>query len=331
MMVPAELVDLLVRRNVLSSSEGAEVVQLAGGVSCDVLLVTAGRQRVVVKRPLRRLRVAQRWTASPSRALREAEALGLASEIRPANVPRLLDLEPDRLLLVMEAAPEDMHPWKLDLLEGQVETHVAQALGDVLADWHSTTSEDPDLAAGLADTTNFSELRISPFFLTVAKVHPDLAGPISAVVAQLTQRATCLVHGDFSPKNVLVGPTGLWVIDWETAHRGDPTFDLAFLLAHLVCKAVHRPELATDYERCATAFLDTYLDRTRVAIAPTELLAQTACLVLARVDGTSPVEYLDQDQRRVARALGRDLLLGDGSGPASIWAALRARRAAAPL
>ncbi len=323
-----DLVEHLVRRGVLPGRAPIDLQRLGGGVSCDVLLVTDGERRVVVKRPLGRLRVAQRWVASPARALREAEALVVARSIRPSTVPELLDLDPDQLVLTLAAAPVGTRTWKADLLAGTVSPAVAQSLGEALAEWHSTTFAEPGRCARLTDATNFVELRIVPFFDRVAHVHPQLAGPIAAVARRLQDRASCLVHGDFSPKNVLLGPAGLWVIDWETAHVGDPTFDLAFLVAHLACKAVHRPELASAYQQCADTFVGTYLARSVLPIDPAELVSQTACLVLARVDGTSPVEYLDEDQRSTARTVARELLVGGASEPGALWSALGATRPA---
>jgi aminoglycoside phosphotransferase (APT) family kinase protein len=315
-----QVVARLVERKVIAGR--VEVERLPGGVSADVFLITAGEERVVAKRALARLRVAQEWRSSPLRVLREAEAMTFARKIRPDNVPEVLDVDTDRLVVTIRAAPADVRNWKAELLAGQAgDPLLPNALGHALADWHSASCQHPAELARFADTTNFFELRISPFFYRVAEVHEDLAGAIGDVVSRMSERSRCLVHGDFSPKNVVHDASGFWVLDWETAHRGDPTFDLAFLVSHLVCKALHRPPDAGVYRADADAFIDAYFDRSILDIDATDLVAQIGCLVLARVDGKSPVDYLDHAQQDAARAFARSVLLGRPS-LASIWSML---------
>jgi Ser/Thr protein kinase RdoA (MazF antagonist) len=258
--------------------------------------------------------------------LREAEALSLAREIRPDNVPAIVDLDEGHLILTIEAAPPEMVNWKVELLAGSVDVAVGRLLGAALADWHTQSSNDQRALEPFADGTNFFELRISPFFHRVAEVHRDLERAIGEVATRLASRSQCLVHGDFSPKNVLVGGSRFWVIDWETAHRGDPTFDVAFLVSHLVCKAIHRPEHADAYRACSAAFVDAYLGRSSLPIDPAELVLQLGCLVLARVDGTSPVDYFDDDERGKARALARRVLRERPADLTSVWSAVGDRK-----
>jgi aminoglycoside phosphotransferase (APT) family kinase protein len=266
--------------------------------------------RLVVKSALPRLRVAQEWESSPARVLVEADALRCAGAIRPANVPRVIDIDEQNLVLVMTAGDPGWTTWKSRLLEGTVDVGLAEALGEALADWHSKTAADDAALRRFAERNYFFELRISPFFLRVAEVHRDLAGTIYGVVERMSERASCLVHGDFSPKNFLVDTGSFWVLDWETAHTGDPTFDLAFLVSHLACKAIHRQSDAARYQRCAEQFVSTYCGRSTLVVDPEELVAQAGCLVLARVDGKSPVDYFDDAQREAARALGRRVVQG---------------------
>jgi aminoglycoside phosphotransferase (APT) family kinase protein len=153
----------------------------------------------------------------------------------------------------------------------------------------------------------------------VAEVHPDLETEIEAVIGRMAERSVCLVHGDFSPKNVLVNDRSFWVIDWEIAHIGDPTFDLAFLVAHLACKAIHRPLEAARYRGCAETFLATYFDRSQVAVDNDGLVRLVGGLVLARADGKSPADYFDATEQAAARALGRRVLEGDITDTADLW------------
>lgn len=276
---------------------------MEGGVSGDVRAVVAPGLDAVVKRAHSELLVEDDWVADEERLVTEGWALRLAGDLSPDEVPRVLDLDPRTRTLVVERAPRGWRDWRAELLAGLVDPEVGARLGRALARWHGTSRERPNLLAPFRDDGVFVQLRIDPFHRVVAERHPDLAPAVGAVVERLLSRRECLVHGDFSPKNVLVGPDRLWVIDWEVAHVGDPGFDLSFLLCHLTLKAVHRPRDAAAYRATADAFLKAY------GTAPDpELGAGVACLLLARVDGKSPADYLTARERDEVRELGRNML-----------------------
>ena len=119
------------------------------------------------------------------------------------------------------------------------------------------------------------------------------------------------MHGDVSPKNILAGPAGPVFLDAECAWWGDPAFDLAFCLNHLLLKCLWTPHAQAGFLACFDAMAATY--RAGVAWEPADALeARVARLLpglfLARVDGKSPVEYITTEAdknrvRRVARAL----------------------------
>src|SRR5699024_9790070 len=135
----------------------------------------------------------------------------------------------------------------------------------------------------------------------------DLVGD---VISSMAARRDCLVHGDLSPKNVLVGDGRVWIIDFEVAHRGEPRFDLAFLLCHLLLKSVHQPARATAHAAAARAFVDAYrsVPDAPGGIVDAVLSAHVGCLLLARVFGKSPAEYLTETDRRRVAALGTGML-----------------------
>lgn len=305
------------------SQEQLRLETLAGGVSNDVVAVTGPGVDVVLKRALPRLRVAAEWRAAPTRVFTEAEALKMASHVLPGLVPRVLGVDEQDYLLVIERAPREYIEWRTSLLAGHIESAVAEALGRHLATWHRSTSGTDVSYEGFEDTEPFRQLRIEPFYGAIAERHPDLTGPIGAVVDRMLASRVCLVHGDFSPKNVLYGTEGMWIIDWEVAHRGDPTFDLAFMLAHLVCKSLHRPTDRARLRAAADAFLAGYgWDTDLPEYDDSYLVSQVACLVLARIDGKSPAAYLDERARDRGRRLASALLRQTEPSYAGLWRAL---------
>jgi 5-methylthioribose kinase len=302
--------EYLVERGIFPASDGIRVRELGGGVSNIVLSVHRGDLRVVVKQALPRLRVADEWLATRERAVTEGEALRLVELITPGSVPRVLDIDRLACALTITEAPEDSQPWKDRLLAGDADPGVARRLGKLLGTWHAATSDDQAVASAFDGQQAFDQLRVDPYYRTVSRRRPELAGAVGTFVERMTATKACLVHGDYSPKNVLVGAE-ICVLDFEVAHYGDPAFDLAFMLNHLLLKRLHVPQAGAGIERSARDFWDAY----RSAVAPELLpdlsyvLGHVGCLMVARVDGKSPAEYLREAERDRARAAGTELLL----------------------
>jgi 5-methylthioribose kinase len=309
-----EVPPYVVERGIFREAGGLEVVELAGGVSGVVFAVRGEGKRVVLKQALERVRVEDEWLVPPQRALHEAAALELMSTLAPGAVPRLLDVDPDVFALVMEEAPSGWRSWKSRLLEGHANPGVGARLGELLAMLHERTTE-----VELGSPASFEAQRVDPYLRTTARRHPDLAPRIEAYTERLLETHSCVVHGDYSPKNVLVGEggpsAGLWVIDWEIVHRGDPAFDVAFLLHHLLLKTIPRPAAAADYEACGAAFLGAYGPQLDTAY----VLGLVGCLMLARVDGKSPAEYLTEPEREHARRTGIALLAEPSASLDDAW------------
>jgi D-3-phosphoglycerate dehydrogenase / 2-oxoglutarate reductase len=314
---PGPLAAHLVRRRLVDSIAEVRLSPLPGGVSNDVIAVDAPGFQAVVKRALARLRVSEEWLADPARIETEGRALKLAGRLLPGAVPAVLDQADG--YLVIERAPGGWRPWKEELLDGIADPCVAERLGHALGTWQHETAGRDDIVSEFGDTTVFTQLRVDPFHRTIAERHPDLADVIGLTVEVMTRSRACLVHGDYTPKNVLVSPdhTAAWVIDWEVAHVGDPTFDPAWMTGHLLLKAVRRPESARAYAVAARAFLNgvaTTLGGS-LPLDSDQLVRQAGCLLLARVDGKSPVDYLTEDGKRATRELAWRLL---AQPPASI-------------
>lgn len=311
--------DYLVQRGVFSRTGPITVGQLGGGISNVVLAATQGDLSVVVKQALEKLRVADLWPASRERTITEAEALRLAQRLSPGSVPEVLDLDRQACALTILAAPGGWENWKQRLLAGDADPAIAEDLGRLLAKWQGATSGDAAVARAFGSTQVFYQLRVDPYYITVAKRRPELQAAIEDLVARMQGTRLCLVHGDYSPKNVLVGQ-GRWVIDFEVAHYGDPSFDIAFMVNHLLLKRLHVPTAAADLALCAKAFWRAFESvLVPLAIRPTYVFGHVGCLMVARVDGKSPVEYLGQAEREIARRIGSQFLLDP---PASMEEAL---------
>lgn len=310
------VVDYLIGRGLVDPCSTASVSRLAGGVSNIVLRVDTPSLGIVVKQALGKLDVADDWFADRGRAQHEAEALRVLATITPEAVPALLDNDPEAFALSISAAPSDWVTWKTRLMAGVADPLVAARLGGLLRTWHDNTA-DLCLDTTLDSLEAFRQLRIQPYFEVSARRSPDLSSGLLDVANQLCSRRECLVLGDFSPKNVLVGcggPTDVWVIDHEVAHRGDPAFDVAFMSSHLLLKALHLTEFREQVSVCLNAFLDAYGDGLGQRDADHTARVLGALLV-ARVMGSSPVEYLTRDEKTAVMNAGA-LLLNRGASSA---------------
>jgi len=318
------VLDYLATRGI-SLPRSTRISELSGGVSGRCLLIEAGVRRMVVKQALAELAVAGRWAAKTERALTEAAALRAVHRLTPSVTPEVLDVDSDHCTFTMTAAPANFRSWKEQLLTGAAPSKqtraTAAALGRILGYWHRATWGDRAIASRFSDYEAFEQLRIAPFHRRIAAVHSDLSPAVQACVEDLQTRRDCLVHGDFSPKNVLVGVGDPWVVDFEVAHVGAADFDIAFLLCHLLLKAIHQPEQASVYTAAAEAFAAAYRSANPLYL-PTALLGwHVASLVLARLDGMSTVAYLSDDERDRARRLSTRWLTTQNLNVTDMWTA----------
>lgn len=304
----------------------AAITTLEGGVSASVFLVENGDSRWVVKQALPELKVASLWRSDPRRALTEARALRVAGSLIPGAVPGVVDADAEMCSITMMAAPATWENWRTVLLTGSNDDvdssfgHsallVAERLGSSLGILHRKTWGDPEIQRSFSDDSTFEDLRVSPFYRSVSATHPQVSPAIEACITEVTTRQECLVHGDFSPKNILVGPLAeTWILDFEVARYGAAVFDLAFLGHHLALKALHNPQDTLVYHDIWRSFLGEYR-ATNEQTGPLDLLGwHTAALLLARIDGVSPVPYLGESARKTARDVALQTL---SSGPRPI-------------
>ena len=299
----------------------ASIRPLGGGVSNAVLLAEGPAGRVVCKQALEKLRVDADWRSRPERTLREADAMqALAPLLPPGTVPRILFIDRPNCIYTMDAAPESATDWKLALLAGQADPAVAAAAGRTLGAIIRATCNQPHWEARFGDQTVFDELRLDPYYRFTAARHPDCAAHFASLIEACRTRRVSLVHGDWSPKNLLIADGSVMAIDFEVVHYGDPCFDTAFLLNHLLLKSIYRPQSAAAFARCANAFWQS-LDLDFPWLWP-GTMAHLGGLLLARADGKSPAEYLDEPRRDRLRRLAKFLIHNPQPSIEHLWQCL---------
>lgn len=282
---------------------------LPGGVSSEIAIVEENGRRIVVKELLGQLRVVADWRSNPERSVVEVAALQTAATLLgPRAVPAVLWSDPPRHRFAMELIDASFENWKRRLLDGHIDPAQAAAVGTTLATLHRRSADDPAVRERFDDRTYYDELRLQPFFRRVGVVHPELRPAIDAMIEALLTDRRALVHGDYSPKNLLVRGTDIVVIDWEIAHWGDPRFDVAFALTHLTLKRGRRGASSDAFDAAIDAYLAAYA-AAGDPILDAALVRQFATLILARFDGDSPAEYRGDLDASAFRAAAAALLL----------------------
>ncbi|MDP6445763.1 MAG: phosphotransferase [Pirellulaceae bacterium] len=308
LLTPQNVVDYLCSRGVIDPTETPSAGELTGGVSGAVYLISRTvAPDLVVKQSREQLRVEERWVCSPERIWRECAVLRLSSRLLAETdcdgirltTPQLIDEDRENYAYTMTAAA-DHDVWKSRLLAGEADGRVAAACGAMLGQLHAASWRNEEIAAAHADRGFFLDLRVDPYYRHVARTRPTVAPAMEQLEESLAANRCALVHGDFSPKNLLVNSSELVLLDFEVGHWGDPAFDLGFFGAHLCLKSYWAPtDREADYLALLDEFWTSYRAVVGAVIAAGELAElerravwNTAGCGLARLDGKSLVDYL---------------------------------------
>jgi 5-methylthioribose kinase len=319
-LTPQNIGSYLRKRGWIPPDKTVQANLLAWGVSNLVMRIVIkpddktarNLSEVVIKQSRRKLRTQAEWFSRLDRIWREADVITVIEPLLPkGTVPRVLFEDRENYTLAMDAIDANHVVWKESLLKGEVDPEIGTAAASFLGIIHRETSLLPDLESQFGDQTVFDELRIDPFYRSIALKHPDLKQPVAKLIQEMATEKTCLVLADFSPKNILVTATGVSLVDFETGHFGDPAFDLGFFLSHILLKAILHAPQDKRFTDLAKNFLDRYFEELQAVFDEGELARRTvghlAGCLLARIDGVSPVDYLDENQQQIARSFAMQL------------------------
>lgn len=325
------VIEYLREQGQLEPDEQADAEALAWGVSNIVIRIDRATDAdFVIKQSRKQLRTQAEWFSQLERIWRELEVMQELEQLLPAGVvPRVLFEDRDNYLFAMEAIAADHRVWKAELLDGRVNQTVARELGKYLSAIHRKSFLQEGYQQRWGNWEIFDQLRIDPFYRFIVRSHPEIKEWVAELIEEMSAHRLCLVLADFSPKNILITDEQIHLVDFETAHFGDPAFDLGFFLSHLLLKAIHFQTEETHCIELAETFWESYLS-TEV-VAPLEpgsesakmeepqigqrTINHLAACMLARVDGKSTVDYLSSAQQDQVRSFALSLIL---DAPASL-------------
>jgi aminoglycoside phosphotransferase (APT) family kinase protein len=316
---PDRVTSYLRQAGILPPGVRAKVEVLSGGVSSAVFRVEYQSTAIVVKQALPKLRVSDEWLSRVERSATEARAAAVLNHLLPdESVLPPLHVDKVHSLFVMPSAPRGAETWKAKLMRGDLSAATARRVGQLLGVMHQRSRQEPGLREAFADRQDFIALRVDPYLVVTAQRRPPLARAIIRHTERMLSVTECLVHGDYSPKNLLVSPDRadhVVLLDHEVTHWGDPAFDCAFCLTHLHLKACTFPMRTRDHLELARLFWGSYLASACPADAcalERDSVGLLGCLLAARVDGKSPAEYLTTETLRDrVRALATTILFDD--------------------
>jgi 5-methylthioribose kinase len=291
----------------------ASLSLLGGGVSNAVLRIETPNRLFVLKQSRPQLRTRDAWFSDLERVYREQEVMQtLAPLLPPQTVPEVLFVDRANYVFAMAHAPPGAKVWKQQLLAGDIDFALGEHVGRILGRIHESTARNPHLVEPFADRNVFVQLRVDPFYRRIQERRPEVADAVQPLIDRMMTAREALCHGDYSPKNILAHEHGFTLVDYETAHLGDPAMDLGFCLSHLLLKAIKRSHDRQRHFELTRRFWQGYTAETTF-LPQAELqrrgIGHCGVCLLARIDGTSPVDYLpEEDKRNTVRRLGRRMM-----------------------
>jgi aminoglycoside phosphotransferase (APT) family kinase protein len=292
----------------LGNAKVLSMKNLPGGVSNRAVLVHLDDGRDwVLKQALAKLRVAVDWFSDPQRIHREALGIKYLHQLAPpGSITPLVFEDHENHILAMDAVPQPHENWKVLLLQGDLQQSDVQQFAEILAAIHRNAWERRDtLKSTFDDDEYFESLRLEPYYAFAAEQVPEAADFLHEIIAQTRLQKITLVHGDYSPKNILKYQEKLILLDHEVIHWGDPAFDVGFSMTHLLSKAHHLKEHRRAFAEAALFYWNHYFAQLQNVEWKEQLeeraVRHTLACLLARVAGRSPLEYLDATQRDVQK------------------------------
>ena len=303
----------LQRKKLIKRGTPLDIRPVGDGHKNRVFRVSANTDQWIIKQALSRVQhVKERWWVDRKRVFTESHCIEILNQIVPPDViPQVVLEDRTDFILITTPPPRDSVWWESELQRGRIDLQIAVQCGELLATVHNATFRRPDLRSSFKDTKTFEQLRIGPYYQAIAEAFPDLAKIITSQAQELLKQKQALVLADLRPRNVWIDTGQVYLVDFATAHFGNPSFDLAFYSADLCLRAMLNSLQKAAYLEAINVFWNGYL---RIAEYPgKQEVEKTAvrdlgCLLLSATDGRQPVEGMPVEIINLSRRIAQSLL-----------------------
>ena len=272
--------------------------KLTGGVSSEVYHVKTNKNNYCIKRSLKRLLVKKKWIANTNRIKFEYLWLKHCQNILKRNIPNTYEFNNKKKYIVMEYLKTSQYKTLKQLYFNKIiNINTIRSISKHLYKIHSNSSNYKTKKTFEGNYKNFYDLRLDPYFNEVGRVYPKYKGYIKKINENYIKHSNTLVHGDFSPKNILVGKNKIIYLDAECCNFGDPVFDLVFFTNHLLIKSIFFKDKSQEFIKLYISFYREYLSNLSTKHFNSyidRIIKMTPIMLLSRVDGKSPVEYINK-------------------------------------
>ena len=325
--LPLQIYNAACKFQLLKDEIKFDFTKITDGVSSDIWYVkTEKGLEFCIKRALEKLTVKEDWFAPINRNNFEAAYFKACQNIIPNSFPKILGHDDKNYILAMEwFNPKSYILWKKKLLDMTFEIKDGKTISNILNKKHAYFYNKSNYKKQFENDKTFFDIRIEPYILFTAKSYPQHENYFFNVAKSLVSNKKTVIHGDFSPKNILIGSDFPVILDAETACWGDPVFDLAFCNNHIILKSILNLSNKKKYMSLSKEFINSYIDNINweeKSNLRDRFLKLTPLLILARLDGKSPIEYYKDKHIKKARALSLKILndkIKDINNLFSIW------------
>jgi len=310
--LPREIYTSCIDFGLLDFDEKFKSIKITDGVSSDIWYVKSKLREFCVKRALAKLTVKEDWFAPVNRSNFEAEYFKTCKNINKLAFPKILGHDKKKYILAMNWYNKDQYKlWKSSLLKKYIETKDGKRVAEILVKKHAHFFNKKAIKDKFSNDKTFHAIRIEPYILFTSNSYPQYKKLFDKNIDNLSKNKKTLIHGDFSPKNILIGKDSPVILDAETACWGDPVFDLAFCNNHIILKSILNFEIKDKYISLSKCFLDTYISFLNWENKDEfieRFLSLVPIFILARLDGKSPVEYFQKGHIERSRGLAKKLI-----------------------
>ena len=274
------------RKKIIGQREPVRDIRPVGtGHKNIIYRVATDGQHLIVKQARSWHNTKQRKLLDRKRIFSEKSCLEILAQILPPHIlPEILLEDRTNYVLVSTAPARDALLWEDELASGRIDLQLASQCGELLATVHNQTADARDLKTIFKDTKAFEQLRIAPLFGELESAFPDVQKAIETHTKNLLKTRRTLVLGDLRPRNVWVNSGRIFLVDFATAHFGNPSFDLAFYATDLCLKAVFNSPQKAAYLEAINVFWSSYFG---IATYPRrqgvemEAVREFACMLLS--------------------------------------------------